>query len=162
MKVDIDTMVRAEFSLSTRRAEFSHPEGVFVDLNFIAGRRQVLPGVERALWGRGPGETVEFEVGPEQGYGAYNENLVQFVAREYLDPEADYQVGRRFKHDAGHTMVSFTVKEIRREGMVVDFNHPLAGEELRFTVKIKDVRPAMADELNPADGSGHGHCHDEQ
>jgi FKBP-type peptidyl-prolyl cis-trans isomerase SlyD len=46
------------------------------------------------------------------------------------------------------------VAEVRPDGVLLDFNHPLAGETLYFNVKIVDLRPATGEEL------AHGHAHD--
>ncbi|MBU0514943.1 MAG: FKBP-type peptidyl-prolyl cis-trans isomerase [Proteobacteria bacterium] len=142
MRIGRDTTVRLEYHVETAREGLGHRAGEFHELSFVAGRRTVLPGLEKALWGRKAGEEVSFDVEPDQGFGDYDQGLVQFIGRSYLAADYDYQAGERFKREIGNQVVSYTVKEVRPDGVMADFNHPLAGQRLFFTVRIREVRPA--------------------
>jgi len=146
VRIGRDTFVRLEYHVDTDREGLGHGAGEFHELSFVTGRRTVLPGLEQALWGRTAGEEVSFEVAPDQGFGDYDPGLIQFIGRKYLAEDYDYRAGERFKREIGDQVVSYTVKEVRPDGIMADFNHPLAGQRLWFTVRIREVRPAVGAE----------------
>ena len=157
MKVGPGARVTMEFNLVTNRPDDRRPEDRFVEVSFVFGRGEVLPGVEDHLRGREAGEVARFTVPAERGYGVYDPNLIQFVGREHLDPEAEYVVDRVFRTAIDGRVVRFTVNRVMADGIMVDLNHPLAGEDLDFTVRIMDVRPATTGDI----AAGGGHVHDE-
>ncbi len=143
-----DTFVRLDYHLETDRAELGHAPGEYRELAFITGQGQVLPAVETALLGHRAGQELSFTLEPEEGYGLHRPALVQFVSRDYLAEDYEYQPGQRLKHRLADGVVAYTVREVRPEGIMADFNHPLAGRRLRFQVRIREVRPATAAELS--------------
>jgi FKBP-type peptidyl-prolyl cis-trans isomerase SlyD len=143
-----DTFVRLDYHLETDRAELAHQPGEYRELAFITGQDQVLPAVERALLGHRAGQDLSFTLEPDEGYGPHRPVLVQFVGRDYLAEDYEYQPGQRLKHRLGGLEVAYTVREVRPEGIMVDFNHLLAGRRLHFQIRIREVRPATAAELS--------------
>jgi FKBP-type peptidyl-prolyl cis-trans isomerase SlyD len=123
-------------------------------IQFIQGRGHIIPGLEKALYGMKSGDEKEVVLQPEDGYGEY-------------DPEGRTTVDRSDVSDAGELAVDEEIEiededgnvnlarivEIAGDQVMLDFNHPLAGQELAFKVTVIDLRPASADEL------AHGHVH---
>lgn len=93
-------------------------------------------------------------VQPEEGYGVFNDALIGEVSRDLFDKEVEPQIGMpvQAQNPDGSIQV-FTIAEIKEETIVLDGNHPLAGQVLDFSVEITDVREATAEELE------HGHVH---
>ncbi len=143
-------------------------------LVFMFGKGQIIPGLENGIKNMAIGEKADVLVKAEDAYGAYNPEATQEVPREQF-AGIDLEEGMTLygQGEDGST-VQVTVKEIRHSSVVVDFNHPLAGKDLMFTVTINNVRDASAEEAmtgipaenKPADdgccgtggGSGCG-CH---
>ena len=126
-------------------------DGSFV---YLHGALNIIPGLENALAGKKTGEDLNVKVSPEEAYGVRNEEQMQEVPKEMFEADADIQVGMQF-HAQGvdEEMIMVTVAEVKDDAIVVDGNHPLAGMELNFDVKIVEVRDATDEEME------HGHVH---
>ena len=111
-------------------------------LDFTQGSHQIIPGLETALEGMKVGESKHVTVAPEQGYSPINPQAMQEVPIEKL-PEMARKVGERIQgKDAQGRMVQARVAEVKEQVVMLDYNHPLAGEKLFFDVKILAFTPA--------------------
>lgn len=129
-------------------------EGELVDasekpVEIIFGHGQLLPAVEQAIEGLGPGDDRTLSLRPEQAYGQRDPTaLIEVDAADF--PE-DVAPGDRFEAetDTGDLVV-LRVVEVTPEAAVVDTNHPLAGQTVRFELAIVGVRPATEAEIAEA------------
>ncbi|MEM7168402.1 MAG: peptidylprolyl isomerase [Planctomycetota bacterium] len=121
-------------------------------LDYLHGHGNIVPGLESELNGRKVGDKVNVVVDPEAGYGPRRDDAVHEVPLEQLP--ADVKVGSQLQAqtETGQTLMVH-VTEVREDVAVVDFNHPLAGKQLRFDVEVMGIREATAEELD------HGHAH---
>ena len=105
-------------------------------LVYTHGSKQIVPGLEKRLTGLQVGDTKEVDVSPEDGYGALDPNRVQEVPEESI-PEEARAVGETLYGSGpdGQTMV-VKVKEVKDTTVILDLNHPLAGQNLFFAVKV--------------------------
>ena len=126
-------------------------DGQFV---YLHGAQNIIPGLEIALTDKTKGDKVSVRIEPKEGYGEYNESMIQNVDKGMFDVEQELEVGQQFHAETpdGH-MVTVTNKEVKDDEITVDGNHPLAGVHLNFDVEIMDVREASAEEVE------HGHVH---
>ncbi|MGD8743019.1 MAG: peptidylprolyl isomerase [Granulosicoccaceae bacterium] len=108
---------------------------------------QLLPILERNLEGKQAGDTVEVMVSPEEGFGEYDPNLTFKDKLDNVPPEYR-QVGAQaeFQNENGDSK-TFTVTKIANGRLTLDGNHPLAGKNIKFTVRILEVRDATAEEI---------------
>ncbi|MBR9999873.1 MAG: peptidylprolyl isomerase [Cyclobacteriaceae bacterium] len=118
-------------------------------LNYIHGNGNLIPGMEEGLEGKQPGDKLDIKVAPDKGYGTRNDSLVQDVPKAAFGDQ-EVKPGMQFNTQDGHTV---TVTKVGLENVTVDGNHPLAGMDLNFDVKVVSVREATPDELD------HGHVH---
>ncbi len=129
-------------------------------LTYLHGRGELVPGLERALEGKVPGDTGKFHVPAADAYG---DRDPEKVLREPMDrfgfPVEVGQVLQARLEDGG--AISFQVLAVDADGVTLDANHPLAGKNLNFEVTVRAVRPATEEELSHghAHGEGHGHHH---
>ena len=98
------------------------------------------------LRGMAPGEKRVVVVPPERGYGVREEAMVQKVPRDRL-PVDDLKVGDQFQTGPDRQAPVVTVMAIEGDQVLLDANHPLAGEELHFAVELIAARPATPAEL---------------
>jgi len=121
---------------------------------YLHGASNIIPGLEDALTGKSVGEEMSVSVLPEQAYGVRDESMQQQIPKDMFEDTSQIAVGTQFHAQGpnGDTLV-VTVMEVEEEHVVVDGNHPLAGVELNFDVKIIDVRDASKEEVD------HGHVH---
>ena len=114
----------------------------------ICGAHTLVPGLERALLGRAPGDTFSVRVAPAYGFGerATDDAQVTLKLKE-LPAEMPLELGMiaMLEDAAGEPMPMFLVG-LSDDEATFDCNHPLAGVTLDFTVEIIAVRPATADE----------------
>jgi len=121
---------------------------------YLHGSNNIIPGLENALTGKSAGDEVEVTVSPTEGYGERNDSMVQAVPRDMFDSEQEIEVGMQFHAQSPEgDMVVVTVMDVDDDDITVDGNHPLAGMNLNFGVKVVDVREATAEEMD------HGHVH---
>ena len=116
-------------------------------LVYIHGIGNLVPGLETALEGKASGAKLSVSVAPSEGYGPRDDKLVEKVPKRMFEGGVD--VGMRFH--SGPSVV--TVTHIQGDMVTVDANHPLAGQDLHFTVEVIAVRAASEEELE------HGHVH---
>lgn len=140
--VQNDSFVSIEYTLTIGSGEVVDRSEPGRPLGFIAGRGQVIRGLEGALLGRAAGETFSVNVAAENGYGEVDEEMLQNLPRKNFPEGASLEAGTVFQAQTPHGPVSFRVREVLDDEVVVDFNHPLAGEELHFDVKVIEVREA--------------------
>jgi FKBP-type peptidyl-prolyl cis-trans isomerase SlyD len=116
-------------------------------LVFMFGKGQIIPGLENGLEKMSIGEKADILVKPADAYGEYNAEATQEVPADQF-AGIDLEVGMTLygQGEDGGT-VQVTVKEIKEDTVVIDFNHPLAGKELMFTVTLNNVRDASAEEV---------------
>jgi FKBP-type peptidyl-prolyl cis-trans isomerase SlyD len=123
-------------------------------LSYLQGASNIIPGLERALEGKTQGESLQVEVVPAEGYGDYDQDLVQVVSRELFEDADALEPGMRFQANSDSGTLLVTVTDVSDDGVTVDGNHPLAGQTLTFDVTVSGVREATEEEL------AHGHVHD--
>ena len=114
----------------------------------------IFPKVEAALEGKDVGHEVKLTLEPADAFGEYDAELLRVEPRDRFPAEID--VGMRFEGVPGDRQdeaLIYTVTDVTPESVVVDGNHPLAGERLWFRAKVSDVRVATEEELQ------HGHVH---
>ncbi|MDY6935288.1 MAG: peptidylprolyl isomerase [Spirochaetota bacterium] len=111
---------------------------------FVFGKGMVIPGLEKSIEGLKAGDEKDFVVPPQEGYGLRDKNLVIKLHRKEL-PDDDIIIGREFRKvfSNGETEI-YKITGFVEDWVYLDKNHPLAGIDLHFEVRIIDVRPAIA------------------
>ena len=129
-------------------------------LEFIVGAEQIIPGLETKLVGLNKDDKSDIVVAPENGYGEYNDEAVQKLPKEqFADVELAKGMTLYGSGENGET-VQVVVKDFDDNEVTIDYNHPLAGKTLMFSVMILDVRDATEEELATGivGGMEHGGC----
>ena len=127
-------------------------------LEFIMGTGQIIPGLEKALVGMSRDEKGDILVKANEAYGEYNSEALQTLPIEQFEGiELKEGLTLYGQGENGET-VQVTVKSFDDKSVVVDFNHPLAGKDLMFSVEVSSVREATPDEIATGQVGG-GHCH---
>lgn len=129
-------------------------------LEFITGKGHIIPGLEKALEGMSVGESGDMLVPASEAYGERDDKAIQILPIEQFEG-VELQEGLTLygQGDQGQT-VQVTVQSFDEKEVKVDFNHPLAGKDLMFYVKVLSLREATADEVSSGQIGG-GHIHDD-
>ena len=125
---------------------------------FLSGKNQILQKLEDEVLNLGEGESKIIKILPQDGVGEYDENAVQTLPKEQF-AGIDLQIGMElFGEGEDGSVARVIVKEITDESVSVDFNHPYAGKELEFNVKIVENREATEDEILMGAPEGEHSC----
>ena len=123
-------------------------------LTFLFGVGQMLPRFEEHLSALSTGDTYDFKISAEDGYGEYDEEAVANLPKEMFDGAEVPEIGSILPlQDNNGNRFQGQVVSVAEDSVVVDLNHPMAGQELHFIGTILNVRPATPEELS------HGHAH---
>ncbi len=116
-------------------------------LEFISNTGQIIPGLESELVNLNKGDKVDVKVEPVDGYGEINKESIQtlpkeqFAGVELVEGMSLYGTGEN-----GET-VQVVVSSFTDDEVTIDYNHPMAGRTLLFTVEILDIRDATEEEI---------------
>jgi len=159
MKIARNTVVSLTYELFDADAQLiEKADSPLVYLH--GGYSGIFPLVEKALEGKQVGERCEVRLQPTDAFGEYDAELVKIETRDKFP--AELNVGMQFEGSTdsqGETQV-FTVTDIADGKVVVDANHPLAGQVLNFHCVVSEVRLATDEELTHGHVHGpHGHHH---
>jgi FKBP-type peptidyl-prolyl cis-trans isomerase SlyD len=103
------------------------------------GAGQILPALEQELAGLAVGSEKEMTLTPEQGFGPVDDDLLQTVAVDQIPETARHEGAQLVSRDAQGNERPLRVREVRDDGIVLDLNHPLAGQNLHFDVKVVSI-----------------------
>jgi|SRR5437879_1493941 len=138
----LDYMVRVESGQVVETSAGKAP------IEYLHGAGQILPALERALEGLAEGEQAAFSIPAEDAYGARKEDNVVSLPKTLFPADVKLEKGLcLYARASGGQSYPITVREVQEEMVVVDLNHPLAGERLFFEVNVRGVRPAGNQEI---------------
>jgi FKBP-type peptidyl-prolyl cis-trans isomerase SlyD len=117
-------------------------------IEYLHGAGQILPALERALEGMKEGDQAAFSIPAEDGYGSRKDDNVVELPRSLFPAQIRLTRGLcLYARAGGGQTYPITVQQVKKATVVIDLNHPLAGERLFFEVNIRGVRPAGVQEL---------------
>lgn len=130
-------------------------------LYYLHGHRNIIGGLEDALTGMAVGEETDVILAPADGYGHMDPDAFRLIPYDAFPAEMEVAEGLEVELNDPEQpgQVAAVVSELRDDGVLMDLNHPLAGETLHFHVKVVAVRPATDNELDHGHIHGPGHAH---
>ncbi|MFT7584137.1 MAG: FKBP-type peptidyl-prolyl cis-trans isomerase SlyD [Cellvibrionaceae bacterium] len=149
MVISINYSLTLDSGEEIDRSELGEP------LVYLHGHSNIIPGLEDRLVTLKVGDEKEVIVKPEDAYGEYDEDGFFAMERTLFPDDFEIEEGMllHLKDDESNEETEAFVHEIGDEEIILDKNHPLAGETLCFKVEIVDIRSATAVEIE------HGHVH---
>ena len=152
MKVAADHVVQIEYTLTNAEGEvLDQSNGQ--PLAYLHGHHNLIPGLEAELADKEMGAKFTTTIAAAEAYGEIEPMLIQQVPRDLFEGVDTLEVGMRFEAQSDQGMQSVVIKAIDGDMIMVDANHPLAGQDLTFEIEIMNIRTATAEELD------HGHAH---
>jgi FKBP-type peptidyl-prolyl cis-trans isomerase SlyD len=117
-------------------------------VQYLHGAGMLLPSLEDALENVEEGVRKRFVLAPGEAYGDRDEARIISLPRRLFRDDGDLRAGNRMAaRMADGDLHPLTVREVQGDRVVVDLNHPLAGQPLHFDVMVREVRPAGPEEL---------------
>ena len=120
------------------------------------GAGMILPRLEQYLSGMKVDEEAEFWIPCERAFGLHEPGLVLSISKEDLETHESIRPGDQIRIFDG---TEGLVRSVSEKGIVLDANHPLAGKDLHYHVRVIDIREAVEDDLLPVPfEDGIGYC----
>jgi FKBP-type peptidyl-prolyl cis-trans isomerase 2 len=115
-------------------------------LEFIAGLKQVIAGFDEAVIGMKKGDEKEFHVEAKNAYGEPRSELMKEIPKAAIQADRKLEAGMVIGMTTpdGH-QIPLVIKEVKKDTVVLDMNHPLAGKNLNFKIKILDIKEVSTD-----------------
>ncbi len=133
------TRVSLRFALKLASGELIDSTGTN-SAEFVVGDGNLLPGFERAMFGMRAGESASLVIPSEQGFGAHNPDNMQMMKKSAFAPDLELKEGLVVSFaDKQKAELPGVICRILEEMVEVDFNHPLAGQDLVFEVEVVEV-----------------------
>ncbi len=154
MTISQGKVVSIHYTLKNTAGEIIDSSDGSEPLGYLHGAQNIIPGLEAALEGKVVGDELNVVIEAKDAYGERDDTKVQAVSKDMFEEGTELKAGAEFYAagpDGEH--ITITIKEVNDDEVVVDGNHPLAGETLHFDVKVMDIREASAEETE------HGHVH---
>jgi len=133
-------------------AEGERVEGAGEELGLVFGYGVLLPALEAKLEGLVVGEQRNIELSPRDAYGERNAALELEVGRDEFPPGVEPGDRYELEREDGSELVA-RVLAVTDELVVLDMNHPLAGQRVRFEIEVLEARPATPEELAIAESA---------
>ncbi|WP_394788025.1 peptidylprolyl isomerase [Rhodoferax sp.] len=153
MKIEKNTAVTLRYKVADAKGKLIEaPKDPMVYLH--GGYNNTLPKIEEALDGRMAGYQVTLDLQPEDAFGLRDESLARSIPKSEFPPGVKIGGQLKGRTDDGQEHI-YNVVKIKGDQVLLDGNHPLAGQQLRFTVTVTGVRAASEEEVT------HGHVHGE-
>jgi FKBP-type peptidyl-prolyl cis-trans isomerase SlyD len=158
MKIEKDTVPTVQVKVADAKGRLLQ-DGREPMVYLHGGYENTLPKIEEALEGREPGYQVTLNLAPADAFGERDEKLARTIPKSEFPP--GIKVGGQMD---GHTddgqPHTFWVMKVKGDKVLLDGNHPLAGQTVRFHLKVVSVRSATAEEIAHKHVHGeHGHHH---
>ncbi len=157
MTIEANKVVTLTYKLHTvenGEKTFVEEAGKDNPLDFLYGVGMMLPKFEENIAGLKAGDTTDFELAAVDAYGEKDDRAIAQLPADMFNESGLPPVGEILPlQDNQGNQFRARVTEVSPEAVVVDLNHPMAGQNLHFAIEILTVREANADEL------AHGHSH---
>jgi len=152
--VQNNIVVSMEYTLHVDNEEIDSSKGQD-PLQFLAGHGNIISGLEREMMGMQVGESKDVVIQPADAYGEFDDQAYMDVPRKEFPADMQIEEGSELtvRDDSGQSRYA-RIDAIDGDTVRLNFNHPLAGDELHFHIKVVAIREPNAEELE------HGHVHE--
>jgi FKBP-type peptidyl-prolyl cis-trans isomerase SlyD len=161
MTVADDVVVSLDYVLQLDDGQEIDRSAAGEPLQYLHGHHQIISGLERALNGMKVDDEKQVVIAPADGYGERDPEQVRVVPRSMFPADLEIAEGEmlHLRDSQSDHVFETQVLEVHPTEVVLDFNHPLAGETLHFAVRIAGLRRATAEEVAHQHVHGPGGAH---
>ncbi len=159
MAIKQDQIVAIQYSASVDNEIIDNNMEEAEPLYFMFGHGQMMPGLETRIADMNIGDSAELEIPCAEAYGEHQAEAIQTVPKEHL-AHLDLHEGLVLQGQGENgEPVMVIVKEINDDTVIMDHNHPMAGQDINFSLTIKDIRDPSEDELSKGIAAENQHQH---
>ena len=105
-------------------------------LEFQVGSGQVIPGFDAAIQQMDVGTSQTVKIPRHEAYGEVRQDMIALVSHEQFPEGLNHEVGQTLQLKSPEGTLPVRVTEIKNDGVVIDGNHPLAGQDLTFDLTL--------------------------
>ena len=147
--VEAGKLVKLDYTLTVNNQQIETSIGK-KPLEFVLGDKSVIPGLENGLMGMHTGEEKLITVESKDAYGQVDPKAFKEFPKTSMPKGVEPKVGMVLQAQApdGESFPA-TIAELKGDKVVLDFNHPLAGKQLKFQVKVLDITQAPPAQAKP-------------
>ncbi len=157
--VAADKVVTIHYTLTSEEGEVIDKSGSD-PLEYLHGHQNIVPGLERQIAGKSMGDKFRAVVEAAEGYGERMPDARQEIPRSAFPADAPLREGIQLAAEGPDgQLIELWVVEVGEQAVVVDLNHPLAGQKLTFDIEVVSVRDATDEERSHGHAHGDGHHH---
>lgn len=148
MKIEKNRVVSMSYSILNKEGRLLEVRSPDDPVEFLVGHGHILQVLEDKIIGQTEGFMGQFVFSPDEAHGQYRTELVVQMDRAQFPPDIQIEKGMKFESvgPKGEPL-ALHVLDVQGETVLVDGNHPLAGETLKFEVKILEIREAAKEEI---------------
>jgi FKBP-type peptidyl-prolyl cis-trans isomerase SlyD len=158
MEIRRNKVVAIDYTLKDDTGRVIDKSGA-TPLYYLHGYSNLISGLEEALEGKSPGDSLELAVPPEKGYGTRDPKLVSSLPLSRLPEGTKPMKGQKYNIQMGNQTRTVTITKVRVTDVEIDANHALVDKTLHFSVKVRQVREATKVELEHRHAHAPGHDH---
>ncbi len=149
MQIGKDSFVVIEYSLRLSDGSYVKGENAPASMNFVVGYGQLIPALEEALVGLEQGARKNLTIPAAEAFGERDQSQIMTFNLSQFPAGKDLVAGKWAiaKNSETGSQYSYFVAAKTDTTITLDYNHPLAGKELHYDLKVVHVRPALAEEL---------------
>lgn len=144
MQIAKNRVVGIHYSIADENNEIVFSTSGFAPEEYVHGSISVFPAIAKALEGHEVGDELEIVLEPEKSYGRRNEQLIYEVDKKMFADGELLEEGTFIQLPGGQEALLIQKKDDR---FIVDANHPLAGQRLKYNISVVSVRDASEDEI---------------
>lgn len=153
MQIAKEKVVAIHYTLKDNNGEVLDSSEGNDPLYYLHGFGNLIQGLEDELEGKAQGDKLSVSIPPEKAYGVRNEENMLQVKKDQFEGVDNIQLGMQVQTQTEQGVQSYIVSKVFGDTVILDGNHPLAGETLNFNVEVMEIRDASKEELQ------HGHVH---
>ncbi len=132
--------IKIQFTIALDDGSVVGIPGEKTQINFKIGDGKILPALEENVVGMKETEIKKIKISAENGYGAYNKDLVLRVERKSFPHDLTLTIGKTVQYqNRDGERVNFIVNALDEKTVTIDGNHPLAGLTLTYEVELLEV-----------------------
>ncbi|ODS39914.1 hypothetical protein BEH94_08025 [Candidatus Altiarchaeales archaeon WOR_SM1_SCG] len=105
-------------------------------VEFVVGSGKIMPGFDKAVKGMKVNERKTVTINSEEVYGKRREDLIEELPMDSLITDGEVKKGKRMVVETPSRVISVTIRDVKKDKVVIDANHPLAGKYLVFDLKV--------------------------
>lgn len=153
MKIAARTVALIDYTLFDPQGNVLDSSEGAEPLAYLHGAGNIIPGLEKALEDKQAGDALRVTIPAAEAYGERDDQALEVIKRSQIQMDGEVEVGMQLHAHGPHGAQILTVVDVDGDEITLDANHPLAGVDLTFDVKVVTVRDATVEEL------AHGHVH---